>query len=109
MIVNSIAGGFMGVYENQILEINAKANHFAESVLSSVRTTHAFEIRDRLVDRFDEHLSSAHKIGSKLSIIFGTFFSAEYCIVYLGYGLAFWQGIRMFSREEIGEPGGIFT
>ncbi|KAG2000984.1 hypothetical protein GB937_010624 [Aspergillus fischeri] len=109
MIVNGIAGGFMGVYENQILEINAKANHFAESVLSSVRTTHAFEIRDRLVDRFDEHLSSAHKIGSKLSVIFGTFFSAEYCIVYLGYGLAFWQGIRMLSRGEIVEPGGIFT
>ncbi|KAL2851196.1 multidrug resistance protein 1, 2, 3 [Aspergillus pseudoustus] len=109
MIVNGIAGGFMGVYENQILQINAKANHFAESVLSSVRTTHAFEIRDRLVDRFDEHLSSAHKIGSKLSVIFGTFFSAEYCIVYLGYGLAFWQGICMLSRGEIVEPGGIFT
>ncbi|GCB25295.1 leptomycin B resistance protein pmd1 [Aspergillus awamori] len=109
MIVNGIAGGFMGVYESQILEINAKANHFAESVLSSVRTTHAFEIRDRLVDRFDEHLSSAHKIGTKLSVIFGTFFSAEYCIVYLGYGLAFWQGIRMLSRGEIVEPGDIFT
>ncbi|KAF9891564.1 hypothetical protein FE257_003575 [Aspergillus nanangensis] len=109
LIVNGIAGGFMGVYENQILEINAKANAFAESVLSSVRTAHAFEIRDRLVDRFDEYLSSAHKIGSKLSVIFGTFFSAEYCIVYLGYALAFWQGIRMLSRGEIVETGGIFT
>ena len=109
LIVNGIAGGFMGVYENQILEINAKANAFAESVLCSVRTAHAFEIRDRLVGRFDEHLSSAHKIGSKLSVIFGTFFSAEYCIVYLGYGLAFWQGIRMLSRGEIVETGSIFT
>ncbi|KAJ5344598.1 multidrug resistance protein 1 2 3 (p glycoprotein 1 2 3) [Penicillium brevicompactum] len=109
LIVNGIAGGFMGVYENQILEVNAKANVFVESVISSVRTAHAFEIRDRLVDRFEEHLSSAHKIGSKLSVIFGTFFSAEYCIVHLGYGLAFWQGIRMFSREEIMETGSIFV
>lgn len=109
LIVNGIAGGFMGVYENQILEINSKANAFCESVLSSVRTAHAFEIRDRLVDKFDEHLSSAHRVGSKLSVIFGTFFSAEYCIVYLGYGLAFWQGIRMLSRGEIGESGSIFT
>lgn len=44
LIVNGIAGGFMGVYENQILEPNAKANAFVESVLSSVRTVHAFEI-----------------------------------------------------------------
>ncbi|KAE8330307.1 multidrug resistance protein 1, 2, 3 [Aspergillus sergii] len=109
LIVNGVAGGFMGVYENEILEINMKANGFAESVLSSVRTAHAFEIREQLIDRFDEHLSSAHKTGSKLSVIFGTFFSAEYCIVYLGYGLAFWQGIRMFSRGEIVETGGIFT
>ncbi|KAH3006615.1 hypothetical protein KXW60_003771 [Aspergillus fumigatus] len=109
LIVNGIAGGFMGVYENQILKTNAKANAFAESVLSSVRTAHAFEIRDKLIDRFDEHLVIAHRIGSKLSVIFGTFFSAEYCIVYLGYGLAFWQGIRMLSRGEMVESGCIFT
>ncbi|PLB50050.1 multidrug resistance protein 1, 2, 3 [Aspergillus steynii IBT 23096] len=109
LVVNGVAGGFMGGYENQILEINSKANAFSESVLSSVRTAHAFEIRDRLVGRFDEYLTRAHEIGSKLSIIFGVFFSAEYCIVYLGYGLAFWQGIRMLSRGEIVESGGIFT
>ncbi|OJJ37981.1 hypothetical protein ASPWEDRAFT_59240 [Aspergillus wentii DTO 134E9] len=109
LVVNGVAGGFMGGYENQILEINSKANAFCESVLSSVRTAHAFEIRDRLVDKFDEYLSLAHTIGSKLSIIFGVFFSAEYCIVYLGYGLAFWQGIRMLSGGEIVETGGIFT
>ncbi|CAI7670843.1 unnamed protein product [Penicillium bialowiezense] len=44
LIVNGIAGGFMGVYENQIIEINVKANAFVESILSSVRTAHAFEI-----------------------------------------------------------------
>ncbi|CAG8947962.1 unnamed protein product [Penicillium salamii] len=109
LIVNGVAGGFMGVYENQILEINAKANAFSESVLASVRTAHAFEIRDTLVDRFDEYLLRAHKVGSKLSVIFGTFFSAEYCIVYLGYGLAFWQGIHMLARGEIVETGSIFT
>ncbi|KNG83522.1 multidrug resistance protein 1, 2, 3 (p glycoprotein 1, 2, 3), partial [Aspergillus nomiae NRRL 13137] len=109
LVVNGVAGGFMGAYENQILEVNSKANVFSESALSSVRTAHAFEIRDKLVDRFDEYLSRAHHIGNNLSIVFGTFFSAEYCIVYLGYGLAFWQGIRMLSRGGIVESGDIFT
>ncbi|KAL4963267.1 ABC transporter ATP-binding protein [Aspergillus stella-maris] len=99
LIVNGVAGAFMGIYENQILDINSKANAFSET----------FCPVDRLVDRFDEYLCSAHKVGSKLSIIFGVFFSAEYCIVFLGYGLAFWQGIRMLSTGEIGEAGGIFT
>ncbi|KAJ5144587.1 multidrug resistance protein 1 2 3 [Penicillium atrosanguineum] len=109
LIVSGSAIWFAGTYENQILEINAKANAFAESVLSSVRTAHAFEIRDRLVDRFDDYLGYSHTIGKKLSLIFGIFFSADYCVVYLGYGLAFWQGIRMLAKGEIVESGGIFT
>lgn len=109
LIVSGSVIWLAGVYENQILEIHAKANAFGESVLSSVRTAHAFEIKDRLVDRFDDYLGYSHTIGNKLSLIFGIFFSADYCIIYLGYGLAFWQGIRMLATGEIGESGGIFT
>lgn len=43
-------------YEAKILEYYALANAFAEGVLSSVRTVHAFEMRTRLVNRFDTFL-----------------------------------------------------
>ncbi|KAK2596218.1 hypothetical protein QQS21_006366 [Conoideocrella luteorostrata] len=95
--------------ETQILGIQAQANSFAEGVMGSVRTVHAFEMRSRLVRKFDEYLTEAHKVGNKISPLFGLLFSSEYCIIYLGFGLAFWQGINMLGRGEIDSSGEIFT
>ncbi|KAF4962808.1 hypothetical protein FSARC_9130 [Fusarium sarcochroum] len=109
LLVNGAAAGIMSGHETEILEIHAKANSFAENVLLSARTIHAFEMRDRLVSKFNTYLTNAHHVGNKISPLFGTLLSAEYCIIYLGYGLAFWQGVLMFARGEIQEPGEIFT
>ncbi|KAF5702669.1 ABC transporter [Fusarium globosum] len=109
LIINGAAAGIMAGHETNILEIHSQANSFAENILSSARTIHAFEMRDRLVRKFNTYLTDAHHVGNKISPHFGTLLSAEYCIVYLGYGLAFWQGIRMFSKGEIDQPGEIFT
>ncbi|KAF5689905.1 ABC transporter [Fusarium circinatum] len=109
LIINGAAAGIMAGHETTILEIHSQANSFAENILSNARTIHAFEMRGRLVSKFNTYLTDAHHVGNKISPLFGTLLSAEYCIVYLGYGLAFWQGIRMFSRGEIDQPGDIFT
>ncbi|KAH7275753.1 P-loop containing nucleoside triphosphate hydrolase protein [Fusarium solani] len=109
LLVNGAAAGIMAGYETQILTIHAQANSFAEGILSSVRTIHAFGMRGPLVSKFDQYLADAHVVGKKISPLFGLLLSTEYCIIYLGYGLAFWQGVRMLARGEIDEPGDIFT
>ncbi|KAG7142069.1 ABC multidrug transporter atrC like protein [Verticillium longisporum] len=109
IIVMGVIATIEAGHETKILEIYAQANSFAEGVLSSARAVHAFEMRARLVHKFDEHLIEAHKVGSKISILFGIMFSAEYTIIYLGFGLAFWQGTQMLSRGEISSSGEIFT
>ncbi|KAG9378441.1 lipid A export ATP-binding/permease protein msbA [Pyrenophora tritici-repentis] len=96
-------------YEAKILEYYALANSFAEGVLSSVRTVHAFEMRTRLVDKFDAFLVKAHWWGDKISLLFGILFSAEYTIIYLGNALAFWRGIHMLANGEIASTGDVFT
>ncbi|KAL3437486.1 P-loop containing nucleoside triphosphate hydrolase protein [Aspergillus tetrazonus] len=96
-------------HETRILQIHAQANSFAEGILAGVKAVHAFGMRDSLVRKFDEYLVEAHKVGKKISPLLGLLFSAEYTIIYLGYGLAFWQGIHMFGRGEIGTAGDIFT
>ncbi|KAK4120199.1 P-loop containing nucleoside triphosphate hydrolase protein [Parathielavia appendiculata] len=96
-------------YETKVLEILAQANSFAEGVLASARTVHAFEMRSRLVAKFDEYLTQARRWGDKNSPLFGVLFSVEYTIIYLGFGLAFWQGVHMLARGEIESSGQIFT
>lgn len=95
--------------ETRILDTHAQANAFAEGVLASAHTVHAFEMRSRLVARFDTFLEEAHCLGKKNSPLFGMLFSTEYAIIYLGFGLAFWQGVNMIARGEIQNPGQVFT
>ncbi|KAK3192192.1 hypothetical protein K4F52_001822 [Lecanicillium sp. MT-2017a] len=95
--------------ETKILDVYSRANSFSEGVLASARTVHAFEMRSRLVAKFDEYLIEAHNLGKKISPLFGALFSAEYTIIYLGFGLAFWQGIKMMANGEIKDAGQIFT
>ncbi|RBR13147.1 uncharacterized protein FIESC28_08333 [Fusarium coffeatum] len=109
IIVMTVVATMEAVHEMKILEIHGQANSLAEGILASVRTIHAFEMRARLVDKFDKHLEEAHTVGKKISILFGLLFSADYTIIYLGFGLAFWQGIRMLASGEIQSSGVIFT
>lgn len=109
IIVMAVTAVIEAGLETQVLEIYAQANSFAEGVLASARTVHAFEMRSRLVSKFDEYLGEAHRVGDKISPLFGILFSSEYCIIYLGFALAFWQGIQMLSRGEIESSGEIFT
>lgn len=109
IVVMAITGIIEAGLETKILEIYAQANSFAEGVLASARTVHAFEMRSRLVKKFDEYLTEAHQVGNKISPLFGILFSSEYCIIYLGFGLAFWQGVHMLGRGEIQSSGEIFT
>lgn len=109
IVVMGVVAGIESGYETKILEIYAQANSFAEGTIASAKTVHAFEMRSRLVNKFDEYLEEAHVWGRKISPLFGFLFSAEYTIIFLGFGLAFWQGVRMLAKGEIDNSGDIFT
>ena len=109
IIVMAVVATIEAGYETKILEVYAQANSFAEGVLASARTVHAFEMRARLVAKFDEYLNEAHRWSDKNSALLGILFSTEYTIIYLGFGLAFWQGVHMLVRGDIDSSGDIFT
>ncbi|GKT58550.1 LOW QUALITY PROTEIN: ABC transporter [Colletotrichum tofieldiae] len=109
LIVMGVVSTIEASIETKILNIYAQAGSFSEGILSSARTVHAFEIRMRLVQKFDKFLEDAHRLGKKKSPLFGVLFSFEYFIIYAGFALAFWQGIHMLNRGEITKSGDIFT
>ncbi|RAR13779.1 Leptomycin B resistance protein pmd1 [Stemphylium lycopersici] len=109
LVINGFAAGMMAGHETKMLEIYAQSNSFAEGILSSARTISAFGMQRSLVEKFDSYLFAAHSVGKKISPLFGLLFSSEYCIIYLGYGLAFWQGTRMLAQGEIQDSGTMFV
>lgn len=109
IIVTMIASTLEASIEVKILGWNAQAGAFAESILASARTVQAFALRARLVKDLDEYLSESAKLGRKKNPILGLLFSTEYCIMFAGIGICFWQAIGMLSRGEVDEPGDVFT
>lgn len=101
-------GGIMAV-ENKILPIYSRAGLLAEEVISSMRTVHAFWAHPKLTADYSEYLKEARKLGLSECAWYGVLFCAEYFCIFAGYGLAFWQGIRMCASGEIDEPGKVTT
>lgn len=109
VVVMCLASYLEASIEIKILGWNAQAGSFAESILATARTIHAFDLRSRLVKDFAGYLQKSAKLGAKKNPILGCLFSAEYFILFAGIGLCFWQGIGMLASGEIQEPGDVFT
>lgn len=97
------------VYEYKMFDIYGKSGSLAEEAFSSISTAHAFWAFPKLTRRFEAILEDARRIGSKKSLIYAILFPTEFFCIFAGYGLAFWQGMRMFSEGEIKDPGTVVT
>ena len=105
IVVISVCVGIDAKNENQLLSIQSRAGQLAEEVFSTIRTVHAFWLHPLLSRKYDNILGEALYVGLKKSPNYAVMFSTEFFCIYCGYGLAFWQGIRMFARGEIKESG----
>lgn len=109
LIITAICVFFDTVYEFKIMGIFTKAGSLAEEAFASIRTIHAFWAYPRLSKKFRAILAEARAVGDKKSIVYVVLFSFEFFAIYSAYGLAFWQGISMYARGEIADPGTIVT
>lgn len=105
MIVVGVSIGIDTKNENQLLPIYSKAGQLAEEIFATVRTVHAFWLHPLLSSKYDKLLGDAQEVGMKKSPNYAVMFSVEFFCIYAGYGLAFWQGIRMWARGEVQESG----
>ncbi|KNG84722.1 putative ABC multidrug transporter [Aspergillus nomiae NRRL 13137] len=109
LIVTSICAAILVKQENRILHVNSIAGSLAEEVLASMKTVHAFSAFSKLTTKYDDQAKEAKRLGLSQCLNMAILYSAEFFCVYAGYGLAFWQGVRMYAKGEIDEPGKIIT
>ncbi|PKX96023.1 ABC transporter ATP-binding protein [Aspergillus novofumigatus IBT 16806] len=109
VIVTGVCMGIDVKNEDELMGIYSRASLVAEEVFSSISTVHAFWLQPVMAKRYEDYLAELERVGMKKSPNYGVLFSTEFFCVYAGYGLAFWQGIRMYARGEVHEPGDIVT
>ncbi|CAI7596859.1 unnamed protein product [Penicillium glandicola] len=108
LLIMGVSATIEASIETKILKVQAQAGAFAETILSSSRTVHAFGLRNQLLRDFDKFLQTSRKLGNKKCAVFGCLFAAEYTIIFAGFGLCFWQGIGMISTGEVEQAGDVF-
>jgi ATP-binding cassette, subfamily B (MDR/TAP), member 1 len=95
--------------ESRILPIYSRAGALAEEVFSSMRTVHSFWLQPLMSKRYDDLLAEANRIGLHKSPNYGVLFSSEFFCIFCGYALAFWEGMRMYTRGEVHQVGTVVT
>ena len=102
-LVAVMGGGssFIIRYNKQSLESYALGGTIAEEVISSIRNATAFGTQDKLARQYDKHLQEAEKWGLKLKITLAAMIAGMMGIVYLNYGLSFWQGSRYLVSGQM--------
>lgn len=91
---------FIIKYNERSLASYALGGTVAEEVISSIRNATAFSTQDKLARQYDVHLKEAKKWGLRLKIALGFMIAGMMCVIYLNYGLSFWQGSRFVLRGE---------
>lgn len=88
-------------YNKQSLESYALGGSVAEEVISSIRNATAFGTQDKLARQYDMHLIEAEKWGLRLKITLAVVIGGMMGVIYLNYGLSFWQGSRYLVSGEM--------
>ncbi|KAK2031832.1 ABC transporter [Colletotrichum zoysiae] len=99
----AMGGGstFIVKYSKQSIESYAHGGSLADEVISSIRNAIAFGTQDRLAKQYDTHLTKAETYGYKVKAAIGVMVALMMTILYLNYGLAFWQGSRFLIDDRI--------
>lgn len=103
-----IGSKFIIKYTTQNLSAVGEASSIAEDVLSSIRNTVAFSSQHRLGAKFDSKLDYALKSGISRGKALSVMVAGLWAIIYLTYGLAFWQGSR-FIADGVQTAGSLVT
>lgn len=86
----------------------AAGGSLAEEVLSSIRSATAFGNQDKLARQYEGHLKLAEKWGMRLQMTLGVLVASMFGIMFLNYGLGFWQGAHFVANGEV-NPGNVIT
>ena len=92
---------FIVRFNKQSLESYALGGTVAEEVISSIRNATAFGTQDKLARQYDMHLKEAKKWGLKLKSVLAVMIATMMGIIYLNYGLSFWQGSRYLVSGDM--------
>ncbi|KAK9449518.1 P-loop containing nucleoside triphosphate hydrolase protein [Limtongia smithiae] len=103
-----VASNRMSKYFTLSLNGASAGASVAEEVLSSIRNVHAFQMQDRLAEKYNAFLLISEHWALRAGAAIGVVTGVMWLGVYSDDALGFWQGSRFLARGEI-SVGSIIT
>ncbi|KAJ3495898.1 hypothetical protein NLG97_g3059 [Lecanicillium saksenae] len=97
----AIGSSFMLKHNKSSLESYAEGGSIAEEVISSIRNAVAFGTQERLAKKYDAYLAKAEYYGFRVKSSMAVMVGGMMLILFLNYGLAFWQGSKYIVEHII--------
>ncbi|KAM3560243.1 hypothetical protein MY1884_003052 [Beauveria asiatica] len=101
VLVMGIGSSFMLKHNKASLESYAEGGTIAEEVFSSIRNAIAFGTQERLAKKYDKHLAQAEYFGFRVKSAMAIMLGGMMLILFLNYGLAFWQGSKFIVQGVV--------
>lgn len=96
-----IVSSLMMKHNKKSIDAYAQGGSIAEEVISSVRNSVAFGTQNRLAKNYDKFLIQAEYYGFRVKGLMGVMIGGMMLILFLNYGLAFWQGSKYITEGTI--------
>jgi ATP-binding cassette subfamily B (MDR/TAP) protein 1 len=104
VLLSEVAAGFLIIgacstfivrYSRAALEAYSVGGTTAEEAISSIQTVTAFNGQEKLSKRYENSLISSMHWGFRAKRTVSSMVAAFMSLIYLGYGLGFWEGARL--------------
>uniref|UniRef100_A0A2K6F8D6 ATP binding cassette subfamily B member 1 n=1 Tax=Propithecus coquereli TaxID=379532 RepID=A0A2K6F8D6_PROCO len=96
----AVCAKMLSSFTDKELLAYAKAGAVAEEVLAAIRTVIAFGGQKKELERYNNNLEEAKRIGIKKAITANISLGAAFLLIYASYALAFWYGTTLVLSNE---------
>ncbi|KFV74482.1 Multidrug resistance protein 1, partial [Dryobates pubescens] len=98
----------ISAFTNKELTAYARAGAVAEEVLAAIRTVVAFGGQRKEIERYQNRLEDAKRLGIKKAISASISMGVAFFLTYSSYALAFWYGTTLILSDDY-TIGKVFT
>lgn len=92
---------FMLKFQARAQEFSGTGATVAEEVFSSIRNATALGTQERLAKQYDGYLAKTEIWAFRMRVVNGMIIATLFGIVFMAYGLAFWEGSRLLVAGDM--------
>ena len=99
LLISSVP--FLTRYKKRNVEASAAGGTIAQEAINFIRSVNALGIQEKMASKYEANSQEAANWGTRERFVFGMLGAGAILVIYLTYGLCYWQGTRFVRNDEL--------